>query len=433
MVIRNVLLACGVVMSYATQLTVPLLHAGYGETFLVLWILLSIGRILGGGRMEASSVFAMLASFWALMAFALSMGAVVGYLSTVLYLSPLLHDLAAYLLLASVTCLAAAEPDAGRHLRDCAWWIVAIANVGLAIQVGLGWGWISQSGVNPWYWDRFCGWSDNPNQLALYCAVFGPLTLHLATTSDSRWGRLLGLCALILPFYVGRLTKSDTYLYTTIVTGLMFLGLRARTWLKTGDGNASLSRQIGLLFIIGLLPLGMAMSPYILTGFDSAEAFAKSLTKDKGGQATEDTVELRLYLWAEAVDKGLRSGSLGLGPGPHMERPPVGDQQFLPRPFEAHNTFLDLYSQGGFVAVLALVWIIISSAVSAWRAKFDALLALLGSIVIFSIPHLIIRHPIVWFVLIICLFAESSRTTAATRISSDRFYVGKRARFGVER
>jgi hypothetical protein len=428
MVIRNVLLACGVVMSYATQLTVPIVHTGYGETFLVLWILLSIGRILGGGRMEASPVFAKLAGFWALMALALGLGIIVGYLTTVLYLSPLLHDLLAYLLLASVTCLAAAEPDAARHLRDCAWWVVAIANVGLAIQVALGWGWISQSGVNPWYWDRFCGWSDNPNQLALYCALFGPLALHLATTATNRWGRFLGLCGLILPFYVGRLTKSDTYLYTTILTGLMFLGLRTRTWLKTGGGNSNLSRQIGLLFIIGLLPLAMAMTPYVVTGFDSAEAFAKSLTKDKGGQATEDTMALRLYLWSEAVDKGLRSGSLGLGPGPHMERPPVSNQQFLPHPFEAHSTFLDLYSQGGFIAVLALMWIVVSSAISAWRAKFDALLALLGSIIIFSIPHLIIRHPIMWFALMICLFAGSPRITAVARISRDGLYVGKRAR-----
>ncbi|WP_250888961.1 polymerase [Mesorhizobium sp. dw_380] len=414
-------------MSYATQLTVPVLQSGYGETFLVLWILLSTGRIVAGGRMEASPVFVKFAGFWAFMALALGLGTIVGHLTGVLYLSPLLHDLAAYLLLASVTCLAAAEPDAGRHLRDCAWWVVAIANVGLAIQVGLGWGWISQSGVNPWYWDRFCGWSDNPNQLALYCALFGPLALHLATTATKPWGKFLGLCGLILPFYVGRLTKSDTYLYTTILTGLMFLGLRVRTWLKTGDGTPSLSRQIGLLFIIGLLPLAVTVTPYILPEFSSAEAFAKSLTKDKGGQATEDTMELRLFLWGEAVDKGLRSGSLGMGPGPHMKRPAVTNQQFLPRPFEAHSTFLDLYSQGGMIAVLALMWIIVSSAISAWRAKYDALLALLGSIVIFSTPHLIIRHPIVWFALMLCLFAGSQRTTAATRIPSDGLYVAKRA------
>jgi len=79
--------------------------------------------------------------------------------------------------------------------------------------------------------------------------------------------------------------------------------------------------------------------------------------------------------------------------------------QFLERPFEAHNTILDLYLQGGLVAVIALLWIVGSAAMSAWRARYDALLVLVASAAVFSIPHLIIRHPIVWFALTFCLVA----------------------------
>ncbi|UVK46664.1 O-antigen ligase family protein [Mesorhizobium sp. AR07] len=412
--IRDAFLAFGVAMSYAAQLTVPGMPFGYSELFLVLWIMLSIGRILAGGRLEASPALTKLGSFWLLLTLALGVGTIVGYLTTVLFLDGLLHDTFAYVLAAGITCLAAAEPDADRHLRRSGWWVIAIANAGFAIQLGLGWGWIHQSGVDPWYWDRFRGWSENPNQLALYCALFGPLALHLATTTSNRWGRFLGLCSLILTFYVGRLTKSDTYLYTTILTCLIFLGLRVRTWLTTGGDKVSLSRQIALLFMVGFVPLAMSMAPYALTEVASAENFAKSLTKDKGGDATVESAALRLYLWNEAFDTGVRSGSLGLGPGPHLDRPPVTDQQFLPRPFEAHSTVLDLYTQGGLIAVLALVWIVGSAALSAWRAKHEALLALASSIVVFGIPHLIIRHPIVWFALTICLVAGTPRATPAT-------------------
>ncbi|KAA3441994.1 polymerase [Mesorhizobium sp. SARCC-RB16n] len=412
--IRNALLACGVAMSYATQLDIPRLPFGYGELFLVLWIMLSIGRILAGGRLEATPALAKLAGFWLILTFTLGVGTIVGFLTTVLYLDPLLHDTIAYLLLVCVTCLVAAEPDAGVHLRRSAWWIIAIANACFVIQIGVGWGWIHQSGVDPWYWDRFRGWSENPNQLALYCALFGPLALHLATTTSSPWGRLLGLSCLVLTFYVGRLTKSDTYLYTSILTCLIFVALRVGTWLAAGGGNTSLLRQVALLLMVGFLPLAMSLTPYAFAEVSSVESFAKSLTKDKGGEATEETAALRLFLWDEALGKGGESGSLGLGPGPHLERPPIVDKQFLPRPFEAHSTVIDLYTQGGLIAVLALVWIVGSATLSAWRAKSDALLALLASTVVFGIPHLIIRHPIVWFVLTMALVAGTPQTIPAT-------------------
>lgn len=410
--IRDAILAIGIVMSYAVQLSIPGLPFGYSELFLSLWILLSITRVLAGGRLEVTPALTKLALFWVILTLALGVGSIVGFLTTTLFLDPLLHDTMAYVLLACVTCLAAAEPNAAVRLRRIAWWMIAVANAGFVIQVGVGFGWIHQSGVHPWYWDRFSGWSENPNQLALYCALLGPLALHLATTTSNTWGRCLALCSLILTFYVGRLTKSDTYLYTTVLACLILLGLRVRAWL-TSDGKVSLSRQLALLFTIAFVPLAISIAPYALSEAASAEDFAKSLTKDKGGEATAETAALRLYLWDEALDKGARSGSLGLGPGPHLDRPPIVNQQFLPRPFEAHSTILDLYTQGGLISVLALLWILGSAGWSAWRARQDALVALVASIAVFSAPHLIIRHPILWFCLTLSLVAGTPQAIPA--------------------
>ncbi|SFN87907.1 O-Antigen ligase [Mesorhizobium sp. NFR06] len=403
--IREALLAAGVALSFASQISVPGLSFGYGEIFLVLWIMLSVSRILAGGRIEVTPAFFQLASFWLLLSLTLAVGTVVGYFTTVLYVTGLSHDTMAYGLLAGVTCLATLEPNAELSLRRSAWWVIAIAFGALAIQIGLAWGWIHQPGIDPWYWDRLRGWSENPNQLALYCAVFGPLAVHLAVTTNSRWAQFLAFSTLIPIVYVGRLTKSDTYLYTTILSGLVFLGLRLRAWFLSGDNRAGLARQIALLLMIGAVPLAAAAAPYAITEESSVAKFAKSLTKDGGGEATAETFELRVFLWNEAIEKGLQSGSLGLGPGPHLERPPIADRQFLERPFEAHNTMLDLYLQGGLVAALALVWLVGSAAMSVWRSRFDALLVLLASVVVFSMPHLIIRHPIVWFALTFCLVA----------------------------
>ncbi|WJI47267.1 polymerase [Mesorhizobium sp. C120A] len=301
---RDALLAFGVAMSYAAQLSIPGLPFGYSELCLTLWIMLSMTRILAGGQLEVTPALAKLGLFWLILALAMGVGYIIGFLTTTLFLDPLLHDTLAYVLLACVTCLAAAEPNASFRLRRIAWWMVAVANAGFIIQVGLGFGWLHQAGVEPWYWDRFCGWSDNPNQLALYCALLGPLALHLATTTSNKWGRCLALCSLIFTVYVGRLTKSDTYLYTTVLACLILLGLRVRAWLASDGNKASLSRQLAVLMAVGFLPLALSIAPYALSEASSAEDFAKSLTKDKGGEATAQTAALRLYLWNAALEKG---------------------------------------------------------------------------------------------------------------------------------
>jgi hypothetical protein len=418
--IRDALLACGLAMGYATQFGVPGLPFGYTELLLSLWIILSIGRVIAGGHLEATPALFRLATFWLIMTFTLAVGAIVGLLTTaVLDLSAPIHDIMAYMLLAGVTCLASAEPDADRHLRRTAWWVIWIANACFTFQLALAWGWIHQPGVNPWFWDRFIGWSENPNQIAIYCAIFGPLALHLATTTSSPWGRVIGFSSLVLTVYVGRLTKSDAYLLTGVLTCLIFLGLRVRTWLTTGD-KGSVSRQVAVLLMVGFLPLAMSMTPYVLRDISSIENFAKSLSKGRGGEDTAETATLRVRLWGNAVYKGVTSASLGLGPGPHVDRPSVEYRQFLPEPFEAHNTILDLYTQGGLIAVLALLWIVGSAAMSAWRAKLDALFALVVAIMIYGFPHLIIRHPIVWFALTFCLIAGTPRAVSATSSKTSR-------------
>jgi hypothetical protein len=417
--IREPLLAGGIAMAYASQLEIPGAPFGYSELFLALWVMLSIGRVLAGGHLKATPALSILATFWLVLTFALGVGLIVGLLTIVRYLAAPVHDMIAYMLLASVTCLLAADPNVDRHLRRTSWWVIAIANACFVFQLGLGFGFIHQSGVNPWFWDRFTGWSDNPNQLALYCAMFGPLALHLAITTSNPLARLYALASLVLTIYVGRLTKSDTYLLTIVLTGLIFIGLRVRTWLTTGK-KVGIARQVVLLLMVGLLPLAISVSPYVLAETTTVENFAKSLTKGEGGEATAETASLRINLWDDALQKGLESASLGLGPGPHADRSIIYTTEFGDLPFEAHSTPLDLYTQGGLVAVLALLWIVGCAAISAWRAQRDALLALLVSIVIFGFPHLIIRHPIVWFSLTLCLVAATPKVISRPSMAMRR-------------
>jgi O-antigen ligase len=152
----------------------------------------------------------------------------------------------------------------------------------------------------------------------------------------------------------------------------------------------------------------------------------------KGNQQdTEKTAQIRLEAWGQAIDRGLESGMLGLGPGPHLPIPasiragrqdPAGEPKYLEHPqangtpnFEAHNTLLDIFTQGGLMAVLSLFWLVAATLLLTYRTRLDGLTTLLCGLTIFSIFHLLVRHPIFWFAIAICLVVAESRKVSLAR------------------
>ena len=130
--------------------------------------------------------------------------------------------------------------------------------------------------------------------------------------------------------------------------------------------------------------------------------------------------------------RGVESGMLGLGPGPHLEIPPAilagrfggtfhpkyiqhPEPTFAPN-FEAHNTVLDLFVQGGLIAVLSLIWVAATALSTAYRARLAGLPTLLCGLGIYGAATLIIRHPIFWFAIALCLVAGTgARRPSALR------------------
>lgn len=400
--IRHAILAAGLVLSSASQLRIPGLPLGPGEACLFLWLGLSAARIMAGAGSHYTPAFARFALFWTVFAFALSVGAFVGFvIKDHPDTASMLHDTIAYLLMAAMTCLALATVDAEIGFRRIGWLLVVFGNAVLAPQIAMGWDAFSLSSIEPWYWDRFRGWSENPNQLALYCAILAPVSIYLAMSARGA-GRIVGLAGALLPLIAGRMTKSDTFLVATVIAGTLFALLRLRTWLTAPECRFGLRYAFALLLVAGSVPLAISLAPHGMAAVDEAEVFAKGLAKDKGGDASVRTAALRLQLWGQAVRRGLESGAVGFGPGPHVERSDVLSHEVFPTPFEAHSTILDVFTQGGLLAVLALLWLVGSTLALALRARFDALAAMIAAIAVFSVSHFIIRHPIVWFALAFC-------------------------------
>ena len=406
--IGNALFALGIVLTTASQLRLPAVPLGVGEVCLVLWLALASLRLIASGRICNPRAMLQIISFWACFAFAMSVGTCLAFLYRELDLDSMLHDAFAYLLVAAISCLMVATMRADGSLRQTEWFLIALWNIALALQLAMGWGFISLPSVDPWYWDRFRGWAENPNQVALYCAIFTPLSLSLALSTKG-FGRIAGSFSCLLSFFVGRLTKSDTFLVAMVTAFALFLVLRMRTWLTSSEHRSGLRFAVAVFVTIAAVPLSLALAPYAVATADDVESLAISLTKDRGGEATQRTAALRLQLWQDALHRGLESGSLGLGPGPHLEKPSVANNQALAAPFEAHSTLLDVFTQGGLLGVIAVCGLFAGIFILALRAKLDALAALMAALAIFSISHFILRHPIVWCALVLGLILGSSR------------------------
>lgn len=404
--IGNALLAFGIVLTTASQLRLPAVPLGIGEVCLVLWLAVGSLRLLVTGQVRNARAVLRIGTFWACFAFALSLGTCLALLLRDLDLASMLHDAFAYLLVAAISCLIVATMDAGRPLRQTQWFLLTFWNAALLLQLAAGWSIISLPSVDPWYWDRFRGWAENPNQVALYCAVFTPLSLSLALSTNG-FGRIAAFSSCLLTFVVGRLTKSDTFLIAMVTALVLFLLLRLRTWLTSPEHRSNLRFVVAVLVVIAAVPLSLALTPYAFSTAGEVESLAINLAKDHGGDATKRTAALRLQLWGDALYRGYESASVGLGPGPHVDRPNVTNRQMLPKPFEAHSTLLDVYTQGGLLGLIAVFGLFAGIIVLVLRAKLDALAALIAALAIFSITHFILRHPIVWFAFALTLILGS--------------------------
>lgn len=407
--IGSALLAFGLVLGTASQLRLPGVPLGIGEVCLVLWLGLASLHVLTGNSVRNPRALLWLGTFWVCFAFILSIGACLALLRPeVLDPVTILHDTFAYLLVAATSCLIAATMKADGTLRQTQWFLIAFWNIGLALQLAMGWQFIRVSAIDPWYWDRFRGWSENPNQLAIYCAVLTPLSLHLVLTAKG-FGRLAAVFSCLATFVVGRLTKSDTYLVAVAVSTPLFIVLRLRNWLISPEHRLSLRFAVAAFVAIAVIPLSLSLAPYAAATADDVEGVAASLMKDRGGEATKATANLRVQLWQDAMHIGLESGSLGLGPGPHLEKPTGVTDKGVPLPLEAHNTLLDVFTQGGLLGVIAVVSLFAGTFLLLLRAKHDALAILIVALGIFCISHFILRHPTVWFAIALSLILGSQR------------------------
>src|SRR5262249_39618326 len=269
----------------------------------------------------------------------------------------------------------------------------------LGLQFANAWGLIDISSVDPWWWDQLRGWSANPHQLAVLCTVLALLSLLLAETAARLGHRITCVSWAVLSGYAGLLRKTDSFSVILGAAGPIFVALKFRAWLVSSEARITLRSAFSWIIVLAVPLVFVSVVPLSSSIAVEGEGLVKELSREDYDH-TEEKTELRLDLWRQAISRGIEAAMMGLGPGPHLEIPPAilagrhdgaNEPKFVVRPepsfapnFEAHNILLDLFVQGGLIAVLSLIWLAATALAMAYRARLAGLLTLLCGLGIYG-------------------------------------------------
>jgi hypothetical protein len=413
-------LALGMLLAMTTQFRSETSFAGPGEILLASWIAGMLACKFIRSEWVVTRASMEISAFWAIFAFALCLGMIRTIASGVHFDASLgLHDIVADGLVAVICLMLTLGPAAAQRVRRIQWAIVISGTVLLVLQLANAAGLFVFTEIDPWYWDRMRGWTSNPNQFALLCLLMAFFSLHLADVeSGSRRAFAIFCCALAV--VGGWQAKSNAYVIV-VVAGLgFFLTAKASRWLLRLERQQipalSFSAAAGALVVY----VALVTLPVISEGGNLLPD-ASGLARDSRNELEDSSV--RFELWKQALQRGADSWLLGLGPGPHLEIPNIvlagrrsGNEPMnmqhptagLAPNFEAHNTLLELFVQGGLLAVCAYLWIVGLGLWRAWRAGTDGIVAALLAINAFGSFHVVFRHPFVWF--LVCGALVSARS-----------------------
>jgi hypothetical protein len=412
------LLALGLVLTTATQWRFGGLPLGIGEICLVVWLGLISAACLLDRRTCIGPVLSRLLWFWGPLAFSLCIGTINGFVIGERY-DPkwFLHDTFAYPLIAAVCCFSVIEPGAYSRLHRAAWIFVVLSGISLTVLLLSGTV-LRLPGIAPWFWDRFRGWSQIPGQLAELCLVATLVGVYLADVASRARDRFIAMFFVIPAIWAGRITQTDAYMYALTLGLLVFLSVKLFAWALTPGPRASLA----LLTMFAVPVLVASAVPVMVSAVSGGDVIA--VLSKEGGKEAQSEADLRFMLWQEALERGFEVGMLGLGPGPHLPIPaelaaaraeysingrPTDlsqPQQGAANNFEAHNTVLDLFVQGGLIAAAAYVWLMVCALTNALRSRSAGLVALICGLNLFAFSAFTIRLPLFWLAVALCLVAR---------------------------
>jgi O-antigen ligase len=393
--------AVGLVLTTATQLRVGDTGVGIGEVLLSGWTLATAVALSMSRRLAVTPLLRVVVAFWTIAALALVNGFVLAPAAA--RGSGWLHDVVAFAFLAVVLIGFVAPGNLAVRFHTALGFVVTLAVVPMLLMWIIGLATPTLGPLNLWYYHRFVGWAQNPNQVALLMAPLPFLCAHLGRTGSGRV-RWFAPCLALAAVWVGIGSDSDALKVAWAVSALALLTLwwgrlcvRGRTHVR----SAILAYGLAPL-VVFVLAIGAAQN------FVHEAALAAQRMYDDGGQGAG-----RFRAWEGGL-RALGSAPLfGRGPGAHS------DSDTSSVVLEAHNTFVDWGASTGIVGLCAYLALVAWVLVLAWNSGCPALLAAIIALLAFSMFGYVLRQPIYWFYLLgTAVLSASARRPAGRSMPS---------------
>jgi O-antigen ligase len=387
----------GLVLTTATQLRPSTSSIGIGEVLLSLWLALSSIALIARRRFDPAPMVKILIVFWIVALAALTCGFISH--SSLVDVDSLSHDSLAILFVALVS-LSFVGPD-GLVLRfqRTLVLVLSLSILPLLFLWAIGLVWQAVGPLNLWYYYRFAGWAENPNQLALAMAPAPFLGIYLATVLRTA-GKWWSVCLALAAVWIGLASYSDALRVSWLASGFFLLVL---AWCRLAvrgrkDPRSALVAYGGIP--VGAVVVAIAAGPTIMNTFTE---FGNDVYEE-GDQGLD-----RLTAWQNGFNVILESPVFGRGPGGHS------GGYLSPEPAEAHNTFIDWGSNSGLVGLAAYVGLLTWATAVVWRHGNSWLMATLVALTVFSLFNYVLRQPIYWYYLLASIALSSDGTHQMSR------------------
>ena len=388
--INPITLAFGVVLSTATQLRLPGgLSAGPGEIILSLWVFINIFLGLKNMEIKIHGLAMRVIVFFVIVFLNLLLGTYFAInLGRILVDETVRYWVSLSLNLVILSLLLIRFSKRADFILDLIkYYVIFMAFLYTPVLI-ISYFSPNFAGLNL-NDGRFNGLSLNPNQLATACLPIPYLILYIAKKAKSRQANLFyiyGFCILL----VGYACYSDALIISWVVSIFaFFVFLWTSQLLKNSSYKIKSSTQ--KFFVLFLLPTIIAALSISAISFVNDRAYGSS--DDDGNQSN-----VRESLWLHGIEAGAESPLFGLG---------LGAYSGIQGPFdntEAHNTYIDWYTNTGFLGFAMLVYGCIYLGLISLKSKNIPILCLILSFYCYAFFHLILRQPTTWLVVAVIIF-----------------------------